>query len=1050
MSSGSKSPLKKQDKGYELVDTSHGSNSEGADPFTSAPQEFISKMETNLTTGLTITESNHRLNVFGPNELEQPPPESLFSKIKEQFEDLLVRLLLLAAVVSFVISQFETHDEGGVPGWVEPLVIFTILVLNACVGIYQDYDAEKALDALKELQTEDALVLRDNVWSKIKARQLVPGDIVQITMGNKVPADMRLVHMKSLTFRVDESILTGETRPPIKVADAIVLPPHPTISEKKNAVFSGTLVIMGTAIGVVINTGMKTEIGKIHSALSDAKEDSDTPLKQRLNEFGDQLAKIILLICVVIWLMNFKKFSDPALGGFFKGMIYYFKVAVSLAVAAIPEGLPAVITTCLALGTRRMAKENCIVRKLPSVETLGCTTVICTDKTGTLTTNEMTVKYMVLFGDKTKDLVSFPVTGTTYAPEGEILGFKSDDLKSKNMKMFLDSMSINNESKLHKDMQKRVTCSGLPTEGALKTLVEKIGNYDHSKPDSRDIENYNKHLLKNYDVLATLEFDSNRKCMSMLCNDKRTSKNVIFIKGAPEYLIKTSKQALMRNGTTVPLDEDTREELSAYILGHASKGLRTLAIAYKEDCGELAGYTGPSHPGAKILSAPENYSKVEAGATLIGLVAMHDPPRPEVKEAIKKCKKAGITVIMITGDIKETAQAIGSELGIISEEQFQTRSYSGNEFEQMNPIVRQEILQSTIKEVGGLCISRSVPVHKMHLVQELRDNNQIVAMTGDGVNDAPALKKADIGVAMGVGGTWVAKEASDMILADDNFATIVTAVEEGRTIYSNMKGFIRYMISSNIGEVLSILLTSLLGIPDGFNSIQLLWVNLVTDGLPATALSFNPPSEDTMKRPPRNHEEPIVTRWVFIRYTVIGTYVGVATVGIFIYWYMFYQSPDGHTLVTFSQLTSWSECPNWEGFSVENFGGYDFSKNPCTYFTIGKAKASTLSLSVLVIIEMFNAINALSDDTSLLKTGIFINPILLLAIAISIALHCVILYIPFFQSVFSVVHLTAQDWFLVVAFSFPVFIIDEILKFITRRRHSKRRQKKKKCLNAQL
>lgn len=1003
--------------------------------------EVLKILDSNEKSGLSNFEANKRLNEYGPNELAKKEKESIWEKIKEQFEDLLVRLLLLAAVISFVVAQFEkTQEEHAVPSWVEPLVIFSILVLNAVVGIYQDYDAEKALDALKELQSNEALVLRESEWIKIKARELVPGDIVQITIGDKIPADMRVIEIKTTTLRIDQAILTGESSDVTKHTETIDNPAA-VITEKTNIVFSATLVTSGTAIAVVIGTGMNTEIGVIQSEVDDAKKESDeedTPLKKRLNEFGNLLAKCVSGICVIIWLVNFRNFSDPVHGGLIMGCLYYFKISIALAVAAIPEGLPAVITTCLALGTRRMAKENAIVRTLPSVETLGCTTVICSDKTGTLTTNEMVVKEMLLYGSNAREFVQSSISGVSYNPEGEISNMtKGDILRYKNLKYAAECMSINNDSKLLKK-NNRVTRAGLPTEAALKVLVEKMKKYDETVfQEEDDIEIYNNHLAKSYKKLALLEFTRDRKAMSVLTKDHSTQKNLMFIKGAPDYLIKQARQAILRNGELVTLTEDDKRELIKKVNSLAEKGLRTLALAMKQDCDELSYYEGPQSKFHKDLEDPLNYSKFEQNPIIIGIVAMQDPPRPEVAESIKQCRRAGISVIMITGDIKETAQAIGKEIGIVTQEQYKDRSFTGAEFEAINPQQRKEILQKCIDEHSGLIFARTEPRHKRFLVKELKELNQIVAMTGDGVNDAPALQQANIGIAMGISGTEVAKEASAMVLADDNFATIVKAVEEGRAIFANMKGFIRYMISSNIGEVVSIFLSSVLGIPDGFNSIQLLWVNLVTDGLPATALSFNPPDPHIMKKAPRKHDEPIINSWVFFRYLVIGSYVGFATVGIFVYWYTSYDwAGDSHPLVSFSQLADWGECSGWEGFAVASFGKYDFSKNPCAFFTSGKQKASTLSLSVLVVIEMFNALNALSEDSSLLTVGFWVNPWLLIAISMSIILHCMILYVPFFEAIFNTVPLSFNDWILVLRFSFPVLLVDEVLKFVSRKKNA--------------
>jgi len=1011
---------------------------------TLSAEQTLKTLQVDEKRGLSSTEVAARIQQYGHNELPKPESESLWEKIREQFEDLLVRILCLAAVISFVVSLFETEkEEHAVPGWVEPLVIFTILVLNAVVGIYQDYDAEKAIEALKELQSIDALVLRDGSWIHVPSRDVVPGDIVQVQQGDKVPADIRIVEIKTASIRIEQSALTGESQAVLKTLDGISNQ-KATISEKHNLIFSSTLVSSGNAIGVVVATGSSTEIGKIDTAIRET-ENEDTPLKKRLEEFGETLAKAIGIICVIVWIINFRNFSDPVHGGFIRGCLYYFKVAVALAVAAIPEGLPAVITTCLALGTRRMAKERAIVRKLPSVETLGCTTVICSDKTGTLTTNEMVVKQFILYGDNTNDFLTSDVSGISYQPEGDVSGIKQGDInRNANLRRLVECMSLNNDAKLIKNLNK-YTRSGLPTEAALKVLVEKLRRYDDAILTGGSAEIYGEHINRDYDKVATLEFTRDRKSMSVLAKNKTNNKSIMFIKGAPDYLIKNSSQVLLKNGTVAPLDQNAKKQLLEKVNHMAEKGLRTLALCYKEKCGVLEGYTGASHPAHKHLADPERYAELETEPIIIGVVAIQDPPRPEVAEAIRKCKKAGISVIMITGDIKETAQAIGKEIGILNASEIAGSSYTGSEFEHFSEDKQQELLNKCLAQSGGLIFSRTEPRHKKILVKELSSLNQIVAMTGDGVNDAPALKQAHIGIAMGINGTEVAKEVFDMVLADDNFSTIVKAVEEGRAIFANMKAFIRYMISSNIGEVVSIFVSSVLGIPDGFNSIQLLWVNLVTDGFPATALSFNPPDPDIMNKPPRRHDEPIITPIVFVRYLIIGTYVGLATVLIFTYWYVGYDwSGDGHSLVTFSQLANWSECSN-DALTVANFGKYtQFEKNPCSYFTVGKQKASTLSLTVLVVIEMFNALNALSEDSSILTIGLFANPWLLVAIFMSMTLHCVILYVPFFAQIFGTAPLNQNDWLLVLMFSFPVVILEETLKFVNRQRNKAAAAERKK------
>jgi Ca2+-transporting ATPase len=489
----------------------------------------------------------------------------------------------------------------------------------------------------------------------------------------------------------------------------------------------------------------------------------------------------------------------------------------------------------------------------------------------------------------------------------------------------------------------------------------------------------------------------------------------------------------------VTLGAADRAKILAHVSSMAARPLRCLAMAIKEEVGDLSTYDGPSHKAHKALVDPSTFIELEKGLTFVGVVGIKDPARPEVAPAIKECVTAGIRVVMITGDTQPTAEAIAREIGIFGpRESTANRSFTGAAFFALSEAQRVKLLTSHHQ---AMVFSRTEPKDKQELVKMLRASGEVPAMTGDGVNDAPALKQAAIGIAMGIAGTEVAKEAADMVLADDNFATIVAAVEEGRSIYSNMKAFIRYLISSNIGEVASIFLTALLGLPEGLIPVQLLWVNLVTDGPPATALGFNPPDEDIMRRPPRRADDQLITPWVLTRYMVVGLYVGFATVGVFAYWFIWYDwSEYGHPLVTYSQLANWGKCPDFPpgtytpDFSQWAASGYglDLSAKPCDYFTKGKVTASTLSLSVLVVIEMLNALNALSEDSSLLQMPPWANPWLLVAMAFSIGLHMVILYVPVCAQVFSIVPLTQNDWALVMAFSFPVILIDEGLKMIGR------------------
>ncbi|KAI9196320.1 hypothetical protein LWI28_022905 [Acer negundo] len=1013
-------------------------------------KECEEEYHVNRETGLSNAEAEKRRAIHGYNELEKHEGTSIFKLVLEQFNDTLVRILLVAAIVSFVLAYID-GEEGGekeITAFVEPLVIFLILILNAIVGIWQESNAEKALEALKEIQSEQATVIRDGKRkSNLPAKELVPGDIVELKVGDKVPADMRVLSLISSTVRVEQGSLTGESEAVSKTVK--VVPENSDIQGKKCMVFAGTTVVNGNCICMVIQTGMNTEIGKVHSQIHEASQsEEDTPLKKKLNEFGELLTLIIGVICALVWLINVKYFlSWEYVDGWprnfkfsFEKCTYYFEIAVALAVAAIPEGLPAVITTCLALGTRKMAQKNALVRKLPSVETLGCTTVICSDKTGTLTTNQMAVAKLVAVGSRAGTLRPFNVEGTTYSPlDGKIEGWPVGRMDA-NLQMIAKIAAVCNDAGVEQSGNHYVA-TGMPTEAALKVLVEKMGfpeGFNHvssstHKDHLRCCQLWNKLDQR----IATLEFDRDRKSMGVIVNSSSGGKSLL-VKGAVENLLERSSHVQLLDGSVAELDEYSRKLILQSLHEMSTSALRCLGFAYKDDPEDFKTYNGDEdHPAHKILLDPSSYSSIESRLIFVGMVGLRDPPRKEVRQAIEDCKAAGIRVMVITGDNKNTAEAICREIGVFGpHEDISSRSLTGRDF------MEHQDQKNHLRQMEGLLFSRAEPRHKQEIVRLLKDDGEVVAMTGDGVNDAPALKLADIGIAMGIAGTEVAKEASDMVLADDNFSTIVAAVGEGRSIYDNMKAFIRYMISSNIGEVASIFLTAALGIPEGMIPVQLLWVNLVTDGPPATALGFNPPDKDIMKKPPRRSDDSLITAWILFRYLVIGLYVGVATVGVFIIWYTHNTflgidlSGDGHSLVTYNQLAHWDQCRTWENFSVKPFTAgnqvFSFDSNPCDYFQAGKIKASTLSLSVLVAIEMFNSLNALSEDSSLVTMPPWVNLWLLLAMSISFGLHFMILYVPFFAQIFGIVPLSLNEWLLVLAVSLPVILIDEVLKFIGR------------------
>merc|ERR1739838_924492 len=919
-------------------------------------------------------------------------------------------------MISFVLAWFE-EGEDTITAFVEPFVILLILIANAIVGIWQERNAESAIEALKEYEPEMGKVLRQDKSSvqRILSKNMVPGDIVQVAVGDKCPADIRLIEIHSTTLRVDQAILTGESVSVIKHTDAV--PDLQAVNQdKKNMLFSGTNIALGRATGVVIATGSSTQIGKIRDQMAET-ESEKMPLQIKLDEFSEQLSKIITVICIAVWAINIGHFNDPVHGGsWFKGAIYYFKIAVALAVAAIPEGLPAVITTCLALGTRRMAKKNAIVRSLPSVETLGCTSVICSDKTGTLTTNQMCVTKMFIIknvdGDHC-DLDAFDISGSKYTPEGEVSqgGSKTNCSSYDSLVELATICALCNDSSLDYNETKKIYEKvGEATETALGCLVEKMNVFNTPVKNLGKIERANaccsviKQLMQKK---FTLEFSRDRKSMSAYCTPAKGDGGAkMFVKGAPEGVI--DRCAYVRVGTTrVPLTGPIKEKILAVIKewGTGRDTLRCLALATRDN---------PLKVEEMVLEDSTKFADYETDLTFVGCVGMLDPPRKEVTPAIELCRAAGIRVIMITGDNKGTAIAICRRIGIFTEEEdVEGKAYTGREFDDLPSDEQGPAVQR------ACCFARVEPAHKSKIVEFLQGYDEITAMTGDGVNDAPALKKAEIGIAMG-SGTAVAKSASEMVLADDNFSSIVSAVEEGRAIYNNMKQFIRYLISSNVGEVVCIFLTAALGLPEALIPVQLLWVNLVTDGLPATALGFNPPDLDIMEKKPRSPKEPLITSWLFFRYMVIGLYVGAATVGAATWWYMV---SDSGPKLSYYELTHHLNC--YKGDDAV-FEGVDCKA------VFGNPKPMTMALSVLVVIEMLNALNSVSENQSMIRMPPWQNIYLLLAIMLSMSLHFMILYVDIFNVVFQICPLNAAEWLAVIKFSLPVILIDEALKLFAR------------------
>uniref|UniRef100_A0A8D2QJ97 P-type Ca(2+) transporter n=1 Tax=Zonotrichia albicollis TaxID=44394 RepID=A0A8D2QJ97_ZONAL len=829
-----------------------------------------------------------------------PRAPSLWELVLEQFEDLLVRILLMAAFLSFILAWFEEGEET-TTAFVEPIVIIMILIANAVVGVWQERNAESAIEALKEYEPEMGKVIRADRSGvqRIRARDIVPGDIVEVAVGDKVPADIRIIEIRSTTLRVDQSILTGESVSVIKHADPIP-DPRAVNQDKKNMLFSGTNIAAGKAVGIVIATGVYTEIGKIRNQMVET-EPEKTPLQQKLDEFSQQLSKVIFLVCIAVWVINISHFSDPVHGGsWFRGAIYYFKISVALAVAAIPEGLPAVITTCLALGTRRMARKNAIVRSLPSVETLGCTSVICSDKTGTLTTNQMSVCRVE--GSQCS-LHEFSITGSTYAPEGQILKDEQPVQCGQydGLVELATICALCNDSSLDYNESKKVYEKvGEATETALTCLVEKMNVFNTDLSKLSKVERANacnsviKQLMRKE---CTLEFSRDRKSMSVYCTPSGAGNNSagskMFVKGAPESVIERCTH--VRVGTTkVPLTAPVRDKILGRIRdwGMGMDTLRCLALATQDT---------PVRRESMQLHDSAAFVHYEVQRPTSGL-ALHLP----------------------------SSQSFPS------------------------------------------CPSRIFLPQKCRIAAQSLHADPSCVQTGDGVNDAPALKKAEIGIAMG-SGTAVAKSAAEMVLSDDNFSTIVSAVEEGRAIYSNMKQFIRYLISSNVGEVVNPEITT----QQGSLSVAGVMVSLLAT-----------------------------------------VYVGLATVGAATWWFLYdAEGPQ----VSFHQLRNFMRCtednPIFEGIDCEIFE----SRYP-----------TTMALSVLVTIEMCNALNSVSENQSLLRMPPWLNIWLLGAIIMSMALHFLILYVKPMPLIFQVTPLSWPQWVVVMKISLPVILLDEGLKYLSR------------------
>ncbi|WP_066289269.1 calcium-translocating P-type ATPase, SERCA-type [Bacillus sp. FJAT-29937] len=861
--------------------------------------------------GLTKDDVKNRRKQFGYNELEEGEKQSAILIFFSQFKDFMVLVLLAATLVSGLLGEY-----------IDAVAIIAIVLINGLLGFFQERKAEKSLAALKELSAPQVSVLRDGEWMKIPSKEVVVGDIIKFSSGDRIGADVRLLESNSL--EVEESALTGESLPVSKTTGSIKAA-NLGIGDMENMAFMGTLVTRGSGVGLVVAIGMKTAMGQIADLLQKA-ETMTTPLQRRLEQLGKILITVALLLTVLVVVVGVLQGHD---------LYTMFLAGVSLAVAAIPEGLPAIVTVALSLGVQRMIKKKAIVRKLPAVETLGCASVICSDKTGTMTQNKMTVTHLWSGGDVWR------VDGVGYEPQGKFYrNDKQIELKNeKSLQQLLMFGMLCNHAEI-KQKNNEYVIDGDPTEGALLVAAMKAGY-------SRNT------LLSQYTIMKEFPFDSSRKMMSIVVKDYN-GRQFIVTKGAPDVLAGISRSVLW-DGKRKLLSRDVSNIIQEAIEGLASQALRTIAIGFRE--------------------IPENTiilheKEAERDLTFIGLHGMIDPPRPEVKDAVKECRDAGIKTVMITGDHVITAKAIASQLGILTNS---SKVLDGKALSEMNVNELEEIVDDVS------VFARVSPEHKLKIVKALQNKGHIVAMTGDGVNDAPAIKAADIGVAMGITGTDVAKEASALVLLDDNFATIKAAIKEGRNIYENIRKFIRYLLASNVGEILVMLFAMLLGYPLPLVPIQILWVNLVTDGLPAMALGLDQPEDDVMKRKPRNPREGVFARGLGWKVVSRGFLIGVVTLIAFIIVY---------------------------------------NKNPDDL-----AYAQTIAFSTLVMAQLIHVFDCRSEK-SVFARNPFGNKYLVWAVISSLALLFVVIYYPPLQPIFHTVPVEMKDWFMITGLAaLPTFLL---------------------------
>ncbi|BDU85304.1 calcium-transporting P-type ATPase, PMR1-type [Clostridium perfringens] len=856
--------------------------------------EILQELDVDEKNGLSSTEALRRLEKYGKNKLETKKKKTLFKQFLSQLKDVMIYILIIAAIISAFLGEIS-----------DALIILLVIIINAVIGVIQESKAEKALDALKELSTPKALVKRDGSLKEILSEDIVPGDIVIIDAGRYIPGDLRLIDTANL--KIEESAFTGESVPSEK--DASFLPDKEIpIGDQNNMAFMSTLATYGRGVGVVVGTGMNTEIGKI-AKMIEQEENDETPLQKKLSELGKILGFLAVGICILIFIISFFQGRD---------LLEMFLTSISLAVAAIPEGLPAIVAIVLALGVQRMVKKNAIIRKLPAVETLGSVSIICSDKTGTLTQNKMTVTTVY--------------TNDSYIKESEF------NLNYNESKLLVDCMVLCNDATYSEKSQ-----TGDPTEIALLESPFKLNILKEK-------------LEKEFKRIDEIPFDSDRKLMTTvnLVDDKKAR---VFTKGALDSILSICNKISV-NGKLL----DFSKEYKAKVLENSNimsdKALRVLAFAYKDISKENI-----------VLDS------LEKDLVFIGMVGMIDPPRLEVKDSVKLCKSAGITPVMITGDHKNTAFAIANELGIAEDI---SQAITGHEIDKF----KEEEFNEKI--INYRVFARVSPEHKVKIVKAFKSHGNIVSMTGDGVNDAPSLKAADIGVAMGITGTDVSKGASDMILTDDNFSTIVSAVEEGRKIYLNIKKSIVFLLSCNLGEILTLFTAILLNWNSPLQPIHILWVNLITDSFPALALGVDKTKEDVMNNPPRNPKESIFIKSDKIQLIINGVLIGGITLFAF---------KLGERLYADSLI-----------------------------------HAQTMAFVVLSVSQLFLSLSLRSNIKSAFSLGIFSNKYLVYSILLGIFLQVIIISISFIANIFKVTPLLLYDWIVVILVSLIPFAINEILK----------------------